>query len=718
VTEGAASVSNEIGGGASVPRAPSRPRILRHGRDERIDGWDWLRDLGAPEVRAYIDAECAYTATSLRSTARLRAAIAAEIAARAPAADVSAPVRKGAWEYYVRTVAGRPYGVHCRRRAGTPGAPGRGAFPGEPEDEAVVLDENELAAGSPHLALLRLAPSPDATRIAYVADVTGDERAVLRIRDLAAGEDLPDTVLGVSPYAAWTDAAAVLYVARNGRGRDWQVRSHRLGTAQGEDAILFEERDERFRVELHATRTGRFVLVHSVAGRANEIRLVDVGDPARAPRLLVPRQPGAEHELEHHMDGEGGRFFLRTNADGAATFKLLMAPDDHADRPAWQEVLPARADVRLNAVRAFASHLVLAETAGTVEWLRVVSLAELRSGARGRVVEASNEPHALWLGRNLDFAAASVRIRTTSLVRPIADVDHELETGAATVVKREQVPGYDPDAYESFRVWARASDGTRIPISLVRRKGLAEPAPTVLYGYGAYGTPAPLTFDAARLSLLERGVAYAIAHVRGGGELGQQWHDDGRRLHKLNSLTDFVACAEQLVAMGLTSPDRLVANGGSAGGLLVAGAANLAPRQFRAIVAEMPFVDCLTALLDPSRASTTLEWEEWGDPVHDPAAYAAIKRYSPYENVARQRYPALLVTTALNDARVPCWHALKLVAKLRAVASEGSRIYLHVEREGGHMGPSGRYAAREKAALVLGFMLDQLGLAARPRPVA
>lgn len=703
------SISREKGCGAerpSAPLAPRRPNLVGVVNGGRADDWQWLRDGSSPEVQSYLAAEVAYTAESLRRSDHLRSVVLAEIAARIGVTSASAPIRKGNWEYYVRAVENQPYGVHCRRPAGIPGEPDPDATPGEPSGEEVFLDENQLARGQAHFRLILMALSPGQMRIAYLADHTGGERLTIRFRDLETGADLADEIVDASPYGAWLDEDSFVYVSRNRRGRDWQVCCHRLGSA-GDDPVIFEEHDDRVRLALERARTGRYIVIKGVTVRSNEIRLVDVDEPLRAPRLIAERVAGVEHCLEHHVDEQGhGRLFLATTFEDLGGDRLLVADDDH-DPMVWHEVISVEDGRRLGQyLAAFKEHLVFSERGGDLDVLRVMPLAELGPEQAGKILSPPPGAEEVWLGRNLEFDAATVRARCSSHVAPTMDIDYDLETGDGTIVRRDRIDGYDPSAYEAFTDFASAADGTRIPISIVRPKGLHEPAPMVLYGYGAYGMSVPRRFEPARLSLLERGAGYAIAHVRGGGELGRRWHDEGRRLQKSTSINDFVACAEHLISTG--HADRLVASGGSAGGLLVAGAANIAPHLFKAVVAEMPFVDCLSVLLDPEAPMTTMEWEEWGDPRSDDAVRRAIEDYSPYENVTSQHYPSMLVTTALNDSRVEYWQALKWVAKLRALSLGDPEIYLHVEREAGHMGPSGRKQAQGKVALVLAFIIEQL----------
>ncbi len=691
------------------PVAPRRPTLLSHHGRERVDDWYWLRDRDDPDVRAYLEAENAYTDTALAHLAPLREQIFEEIRQRVRETDTSAPVRKGSFEYFVRTRAGLQYPVHCRRPAGTPGLPDPEAVPGRPEHETVLLDENLLAGGSGYFALGALAPSPDQSLVAYSTDHTGAERYTLRFREVGGGDltdEVPDTYYGV----AWaSDGATVLYTRPDDAMRPWQVWRHRLGTPTADDVLVFQEDDERFYVSVERTRSGRYLVVTTASKLTTEIWFVEAGTPDVPLRLVEARRDGVEYHVEHHTSPtHGERFFVLTN-DEAEGFRLAVTPVATPGREHWAEVVPHRVGTRLEDVDAFARHLVLSERVNALEQVRVLDLA----AGTDHVVALPDEVYSVGLGANLDFDTATIRLDYTSLVRPRSSYDYALDDRRLTLVREEPVTGYEPDAFESHRVWATAGDGTRIPISIVHRRGLERDGgtPLLLYGYGAYEVSIDPAFSISRLSLLTRGVVFAIAHVRGGGEGGRAWYDDGKLARKRNSFTDFLACAQHLVAEGYTQPDLLAARGGSAGGLLVGAVANLAPRQFRAIVAEVPFVDCLTTILDPTLPLTVTEWEEWGNPLDDVAAYDYLAGYSPYDNVIATEYPAMLVTAGLHDPRVQYWEPAKWVARLRATKTDDHLLVLRTEMESGHSGPSGRYDAWRDEAFVLAFVLDQLGLA-------
>ncbi|MET1002053.1 MAG: S9 family peptidase, partial [Acidimicrobiia bacterium] len=629
----------------------------------------------------------------------LRERIFGEIKARIEETDISAPVPRDDWEYVTRTVEGLQYAIHARRPRGG-------------GEEQVLLDENVEAAGHPYFALGGFAITPDHAVVAYSVDTSGGERYALHFRDLTTGRDFADVVDDVTYGLAWADdARTCFYVRLDDSMRPWQVWRHELGTEAAADVLVFQEDDERFYVTVHRTRSGGYVLVDSASKTQSEIWFVPANDPTATPAVVAAREAGLEYTVEHHRDAaHGERFLVITNADGARNFKLVAAPTSDPGRAAWVELVPHRADVRLEDVDAFASHIVLSERREGLVELRVLDCA---SGT-DHVIAFPDPVYTAWVGANAEFDTGVLRYGYTSLVAPATDVDYDLTAHTAKIVKTQPVRGgYDASAYTSARVWAEQPDGARVPMSIVHRKDVAldGTAPALLYGYGAYEHSTDATFRASRLSLLDRGFVFAIAHVRGGGELGRAWYEAGRLEYKRNSFLDFVGCAEALVAHGYTTPARLVARGGSAGGLLMGGVVNLRPDLFAAIVAEVPFVDVLTTMLDAELPLTITEWEEWGDP-RQADDYAWIKEYSPYDNVRAQAYPAMLVTTALNDPRVQYWEPAKWVAKLRTLNTSDRPIMLHTELDAGHGGPSGRYDAWREEAMILAFVAAATGVTA------
>jgi oligopeptidase B len=687
---------------AVAPVARRTPHQLTAHGDVRNDDWYWLRNRDDPEVIAYLEAENAYAEAALAPLAPLRNRIFDEIKSRVQETDESAPVAEGPWEYTSRTIEGSQYGVHCRR-------PRRGG----PETATVVLDENVLAAGHDYFSLGGFEVTPDHKVLAYAVDFNGSERYTLRFRDLETGADLPDVVENVTYGLAWADdARTCFYVRPDDAMRPNEVWRHTLGTPAADDVLVLREDDERFYVGVERTRSGRFVLIDVSSKLTSEVSFVPTATPTGELRVVEPREQGHEYAVEHHWgEALGDRFLILTNQGGRArNFELVSAPTAAPGRSNWTPVVPHRDDVKLDSVNAFAEHLVLSERTNGLERLRVMHVAtgDLHE------IEMPDPVYSVWVGPNPEFATRTLRYGYTSLVAPVTDVDYDMDDRSSAIVKTQPVlGGYDPTQYVSARLWATAADGTKVPISLVHRRDtpIDGSAPALLYGYGSYEISTDPSFRASRLSLLDRGFVFAIAHVRGGGEMGRQWYESGRLEHKANTFTDFVACAEHLIASGYTSPARLAARGGSAGGLLMGAVTNLRPDLFAAIVAEVPFVDVVTTMLDPSLPLTITEWEEWGDP-READAYARMKSYSPYDNVRVADYPALLVTTGLNDPRVQYWEPAKWVAKLRVLSTSGKPILLRTEMGAGHGGPSGRYDAWRDEAIVLAFICDAVGAAA------
>ena len=545
----------------------------------------------------------------------------------------------------------------------------------------------------------------------------------MRFRDLTSGREAEEALEDTSYGVAWAnDNATVFFVRVDEAMRPHQLWRHRVGADPSDDALVHEEPDERFYLGVGRTKDDRFVLMGLDSKVTSEYRVLAADDPEGRFTVVEPRRQGIEYSVDHDRGdpdgGRPGRFLIVTN-DGAEDFRLMAAPDDDPGRGSWAEVIPGRPGVRLDAVDPFAGHLVVYEREDGETRVRVVDAV---TGASTRV-DQPETPSTVWAGSNPEYDTTVLRYEYTSMVTPRSVFDLDLATGGSVLRKRQPVLGdFDPSRYRTERRWAEADDGTLVPISLVYRPDLVRPgregggAPCLLYGYGSYEASMDPTFSSLRLSLLDRGMVFAIAHVRGGGELGRHWYEEGKYLAKPNTFTDFVACARTLVDGGWTSPDRLVARGGSAGGLLMGAVANLAPGLFRAIVAEVPFVDCLTTILDETLPLTVLEWEEWGNPVEDPEVYAVMKSYSPYDNVRSVdadgtpvRYPDILATGGLSDPRVGFWEPAKWVAKLRAANPE-NRVLLKTEMGAGHAGPSGRYDAWRDEAFVYAFVLEAVGL--------
>jgi oligopeptidase B len=681
-----------------APVAPPRPvELTRHG-DVRIDPYYWLRERENPEVIAYLEAENAYTAEVLAPTQALQDRIFSEIRDRVQETDVSPPARKGPWEYFSRTFEGSQYALHGRRPAGSP----------EGTDETVLIDENLLADGLDYFSLGGLALSPDQTLIAYSFDDDGGEQHTLRFRDVATGTDLPDIIDGVYYGLAWAnDNRTIFYVMPDDAMRPYQVWRHTLGGT--DDVLVFEETDERFFAGVGRARSGHAILLNTDSKITSEVLLLDPDDASAPPRVVEPRTDDLEYDVEHHLAADGSeQLFVLTNADGATNFKLVRAPVDAPGREHWTDVVPHRDDVKLDGVDVFRDFLVLSERANGLEQLRVLGLAD---PSLDRVLTMDDPAYSTWIADNLEFDTPSFRLGYTSLVSPTSAFDETVATGERRLVKRTPVlGGFDPADYTSARLWATAADGTKVPMSVVHRKDtpVDGSAPALLYGYGSYESSVDPTFSTIRLSLLDRGFVFAIAHIRGGGELGRPWYEHGKLREKRNTFTDFIACAEELCAAGYTAPERLGIRGGSAGGLLMGAVTNMRPDLFRAVVAEVPFVDVVTTMQDTELPLTVTEWEEWGNPLDDADDYAYMKSYSPYDNVEVRAYPAILATAGLNDPRVSYWEPAKWVAKLRALRTDDHTLLLKTEMGAGHGGPSGRYDVWRDEAMTLAFLIDEL----------
>jgi oligopeptidase B len=693
----------------SPPSAKQLPSERTHHGDTVTDPYAWLTDPEDPDTVAYLRAENAYMTALTSGLDDLRARIFEEIKARTQETDLSVPVRKGAWWRYARTVEGQQYAIHCRRRVLNGETVPPMPEDGKPlEGEEILLDANEVAGDAGFFSLGALDVSPDERLLAYSTDFSGDERFTLRVKDLASGQTLPDEIPGTFYGCAWSlDGTALFYVTVDEAWRPYRVWRHRIGTPASSDALVFEESDERFWVGIGLSRSQRHIFIRTASVLTSEWRLLDAATPEGEFTVIAPRRQGVEYDVED----AGDKLLILHNDGGAENFELATAPLPGAGDPRqWTPLIAHRADTRLLGVDAFAGYTVVYFRRDGLTGLRVLA-------GDGEHDIAFPEPiYRVAPGSNPEYGQTTFRLGYNSMVTPGTVYDCDLATGVLTRLKQQPVlpaPDGVPFAsagYEQHREWAVAPDGTRVPISLVCRAGTARDgsAPCMLYGYGSYEHSIDPRFSISQLSLLDRGFVCAIAHIRGGGEMGRAWYTHGKLLEKKNTFTDFVACAEHLVSAGWTSADRLVARGGSAGGLLMGAVANLAPSAFAGIVAEVPFVDALNTILDPSLPLTVTEWEEWGDPLHDPKVYAYMKSYAPYENVTDARYPAIFAVTSLNDTRVRYHEPAKWVARLRAVG-RGGPFLLKTEMEAGHGGRSGRYDAWREEALVLAWMIETAG---------
>ncbi|HEV8641453.1 MAG TPA: S9 family peptidase [Methylomirabilota bacterium] len=672
----------------SPPIAKKIPKIdLVHG-DVRQDDYFWLRHKDDPEVVAYLEAENAYTDAILKSTEPFQQALYQEMLGRIKEDDQTVPYKRGAHVYYLRTEKGKQYPIYCRKH-------------GLDAPEEVTLDLNLLAQGHPFLALGAYAASDDGHRLAYTIDVTGFREYTLYVKDLRTGQLAAERIEKVSTLAWSADPAILFYVTEDHAKRPYRLWRHRLGAAT--DDLLYEEAEELFRLHLRRSRSLAFVFATSASLTSTEVRYLPAAEPGAPWTMLLPREKDHEYDVDHG----GGLFYIRTNGGGLRNFRLVAAPVADPRPAGWTELIPHREEVMLEDVDVFADRYVVHEREDGLTRLRVT---DLRDGASHHIqfpepaYEIDPEPNA-------EFVTSRYRFRYQSFVTPSSVYDYDVATRALTLLKRTEVlGGYDPARYRLERRYATAPDGTRVPISLVcgadaPRDGTS---PCFLSGYGAYGIPYPVTFSSNRLSLLERGITVAVAHVRGGGELGKRWHDDGRMLAKRNTFTDFIAVAEFLVKDGYTAPERLIIEGGSAGGLLVGAVLNMRPDLCAAAVLRVPFVDVINTMLDASLPLTVAEFEEWGNPKileH----YRYMKTYCPYTNIAAPRYPTMLVRTSLNDSQVMYWEPAKYVARLRATKTDDHPLLFKINMAAGHGGASGRYDALREAAFDYSFILTRLG---------
>ena len=675
------------------PIAPRRPHALITHGDERSDDWYWLRDRDDSEVLAYLEAENAYTTAAMAHTEALQERVFQEFKHRIVEDDESPPTYWGGHWYSTRTVEGREYEIHVRR-TGSVDAP-----------EQVLLDENELAAGKEFFDLRALEVSPDHSRLAYATNYDGTDVADFHFRDIDGRRDFDDRIEQVSGAAVWAnDNETVFYIAREPVTlRSHQVWRYRLGDPMSA-TLIYEEPDTRYSVGIDRTKSGRYIVLTSYNSTSTEVRVLEADRPESDFRLIEARRPMLRYFVEHH----GDRFLIVTDADGAVNHKLVAAPVHNPGAANWRDVIPHRDDVRLySGIEVFKDFVVVSERTEAVRGIRAIRLADNTSIP----IEMPEQVSVAVPGENPEFDSCVFRFEYSSFVTPESVFDVDLRTGERTLVKQQPVRDFEPTQYETERQWATADDGALVPISLVQRKGLARDglARCVLYGYGSYEASMDPSFSPFVVSLLDRGVIFAIAHIRGGGEMGRGWYEDGKFLRKTNTFTDFVACGDHLIDEGYTSSARMVAMGGSAGGLLMGAVVNMRPDLFHAVLALVPFVDVVTTMLDESIPLTTGEFEEWGNP-NDVEYYEYMKSYSPYDNVEAKDYPAMLVTAGLNDPRVAYWEPAKWVAKLRATKTDPNELLLKTELGAGHSGPSGRYGEWHERAFWYAWMIDQLGL--------
>ena len=674
------------------PLAKLVPKTVTVNGDTRVDNYFWLRDRDNPDTIQYLEAENRYTDAVMKPAEAPTNQLYGEMLGRIKQTDLSVPTRRDDYFYYTRTEEGKQYSIYCRKH-GSLKAP-----------EEILLDGNAMAQGHTYFRIGNFSVSPNHRLLAYSVDFDGDEAYTIRVKDLSTGDLLADEIPNTYYSLEWgNDNATFFYTVLDAAKRPHKIFRHSLGVK--EDALVYHETDERFTVELGKTSSRAYILIDIASPLTSEVRYVSADRPHDEFRTILPRVTGTEYDVTHHAES----WFIRTN-DHAPTFRVMEAP--LSDPAAGREVLAARPEITVEDITTFRNYFIAEERDRGLTKIRIQNFTT----GETHYIDFPDPVYTAGLGANAEYDTKVLRFVYTSLVTPPSVFDYDIETRKRELKKQQEVlGGYDPLQYASERVYATAPDGVKVPISLVYRKDFEKNgrAPALLYGYGAYGISMDPSFSSDRLSLLDRGFVWAIAHIRGGADLGKPWHEDGRLLHKKNTFTDFIAAAEYLEREKYTSPQRLAIMGGSAGGLLMGAVTNLRPDLFAAVVALVPFVDALNTMLDPSLPLTVGEYEEWGNP-EDPQYYEYIKSYAPYENIAPKSYPNILVTAGLNDPRVSYWEPAKWVAKLRATKTGDRLLLLKTNMGSGHFGASGRYEHLKETAFHYAFILKALKIESPP----
>jgi oligopeptidase B len=679
---------------ANTPQPPmteKKTKTTKIHDDTMTDDYFWLREKTNPEVIAHLEAENKYAEAMMKPTAALQDKLYKEMVGHIKETDVSVPYRWGNYFYYTRTEQGKQYPINCRKKGDLDAK------------EEVVLDQNELAKGLKFFNVGAFVPSDDGNLLAYSTDTTGYRQYKLQIKELRTGQILPEIFERVGNVAWATDNKTIFFTTEDAvTKRSDKFFRHVLGSDKTD--LVFEEKDELFDIGAGRSRDKAVILLGSESKTSTEWRYLPATEPTAELKIISPREADHEYDVDHR----GDLFYIRTNK-GAKNFRVVTAPVSNPSQANWKELIAHRPEVKVEDIDLFAGHLVLSEWE---KGLQKIEILDFQTNKRHRV-EFPEPVYSAAVAQNREFTTPIVRYNYQSLVTPSSVFDYNMNTRKATLLKETEVPGgFDKNNYKSERLFATANDGTKVPLSVVYRKDtrLDGSAPLLLYGYGSYGISIAPNFNSNRLTLLDRGVIYVIAHIRGGGELGEEWRQEGRMMKKMNTFTDFIASAEFLVKNKYTSSDRLVIQGGSAGGLLMGAVVNLRPDLFKAVVAQVPFVDVLNTMLDASLPLTTSEYIEWGNP-NEKAAYEYMKQYSPYDNVGRKNYPSMLVKVSLNDSQVPYWEGAKLVARLRSMKTDNNPLLLKTNMGAGHGGSSGRYDFLHEVAFDYAYMLWQMGLA-------
>ena len=662
------------------------------------DNYRWMRDKASPEVLAHLEAENAYTLAVMAGTEGLQKRLYDEMLSHIKETDVSVPYLQRGWFYYVRTLEGRQYPIHCRRRA-------LGRKFDESQPEEIVLDVNLLAVGQPFMSVGGMSVSPDGLKLAYSTDNTGFRQYTMHIRELKTGLDLPDTAERVGSMVWATDSILFYTTEDEVTKRHDHLFRHVLSDDQTKDAVVYEEKDERFNIGVGKTRDGKFLLMEAGSHTTSECLFLAADSPYGEFRIIAPRVDEQEYSVDHR----DGLFYIRTN-DMGKNFRVVTAPIEKPGRESWKEFVPLDAEAPLEELEIFASFYVCSRRR---LGLPVLTVSDFAAGGSSREIKFPEPVYSAGAHANREFETEAFRYSYTSLVSPASVYEYDVRLGTSELLKQQEVPGgFDSARYASERVWVEAADGVQIPVSVVyRRDSFTRNStnPVYIYGYGSYGYPLPIGFSSSRLSLLDRGVVIAYAHIRGGGEMGDSWHDAGKMMVKRTTFSDFIAVTEKLVAEGYGARNRVAIEGGSAGGLLMGAVVNQRPELFRVVLSHVPFVDVMNTMLDASLPLTVAEYEEWGNP-NEAEAFEYMRSYSPYDNLKAGEYPAMLVKTSLNDSQVMYWEPAKYVAKLRTLKTNDTPLLLHINMDAGHGGASGRYDYLKEIAFDYAFLLTQLGV--------
>ena len=684
-------VGAALAGDVAPPAAPKVPHMQTVNGDTLKDDYFWMREKENPKVRAFLEAENAYTEAFMKPTEAFQKTLYDEMLGRIKETDLSVPYRDGGWYYYSRTEKGKQYPIYCRKKGSLEA----------PED--VYLDVNALAVGEKFMSVAVRDVTDDGNLLAYTTDNTGFRDYTLHVKDLTTGKLFAETVPRVSSVAWAADNKTLFYTVTDPAKRPYRLYRHVLGTDTAKDALVLEEKDEMFRVFAGRSRSRKILFVGAGSHTSSEWQYLPADQPAAALRMISPREKDHEYDVDHR----GDLFYIRTNK-ACRNFRAVTAPVAAPGQANWKELAPCGGALMLEDINVFADYAVFSEREDGLPRLRIT---DFKTGGSYRV-DFPEAIYSVFLTNNIEFDVRELRYNYQSFTTPPSIYDYDMATKARKLLKQYEVlGGYDSSRYTSERRYATAADGTKVPISVVYKKGFVADgkAPLLLTAYGSYGAPSDAEFNSNRVSLLDRGVVFAVGHIRGGGDLGKTWHDAGRMLNKKNTFTDFIACADALVADKYTSKDRLVIEGGSAGGLLMGAVTNMRPDLFKAVVARVPFVDVINTMLDESLPLTVGEFEEWGNP-KIPEQYAYMKSYSPYDNLEAKAYPAMLVKTSLDDSQVMYWEPAKYVAKMRTLKTDQNPLIFKINMAGGHGGSSGRYDRLKETAFDYAFVLREVGI--------